>query len=527
MTQIKVFVVGLDGATWDVILPFVKEGKLPTFKKLLENGTWGILKSTIPPVTVPAWPSFATGKNPAKLGVYNFIIVDTKTGKVRIVKSSDVRSKKIWNYLSFYGKRSIIINHPVTYPPEKINGVVISGMLTPPNAEDYVYPNKISEELEKLGYIIEPDPEIVRTKWDTEEFINELIRTIQKRTKTVIHLIKNHPWDFFFVLFQATDVVQHKQFQDREKLLRVYAEVDKSLSIILKTIPEDTLVILMSDHGFCELKRYFNITKWLYEMGYVKLKKRETPPEGPDKSLLMQIGITQASVLRILRKLRLDWIRKYLPVSIKAKLPSSSIEVDLKESIVYAGIQFGSASQYLSINREKVQSKEQYEKLRDELTSKLSTLKDPETGERIIEAVYKKEEVYSGPYLDEAPDIIFLLKRGYGLSTSLDLSAPMIEKISSPFGTHHVDGIFLAYGPGIKKGYKIENAKIYDIAPTVLHIFNLPIPNDMDGKVLTEIFEKDSEFAKRKPKYVDPTYYNKKQENEKLKKTIKKLRKKF
>ncbi|ASJ10331.1 hypothetical protein A3L12_02965 [Thermococcus sp. P6] len=523
MANVKIVTIGLDGATWDVILPFVREGKLPTFKELLKGSSWGILKSTLPPVTVPAWPAFATGKNPAKFGIYNFLIVDTKTAKVRIVKSSDVKSKKIWDYLGFYGKKSMIINHPVTYPPQKINGVMVSGMLTPPRANDYTSPPEISKELEKLGYIIEPNPEVVKTKWDTEEFIDEIISTINKRTRAVVHLMKTRPWDFFFVLFRGTDVVQHKQFQNKEKLLKVYMEIDKSLATILKSIPKDTFVILMSDHGFCEFKKCFNITKLLYETGYVKVKRKEKTGKNSRSSILMKLGISQAFILSMLRKLHLEWIRKYIPVSLKSRLPSSTVEIDLKESLVYPGILFTGASQYLSINRDKVKDEEEYLNLRNELISKLLSLKDPKTGERVVEEAYKKEDIYSGPYLDEAPDIVFLLKKGYGLSTSVDLNAPVIEEIHSPFGTHHIDGIFLAYGPGVKRGHKIENAKIYDITPTILHIFGLPIPNDMDGRILVEIFEEGSEFVKRKPKYVDPSYYEKK-DDENLKRAIKSLK---
>ncbi|NJE02074.1 alkaline phosphatase family protein [Thermococcus sp. JdF3] len=524
MSDTKVLVVGLDGATWDVIIPFVRQKKLKTFKKLLERGSWGILKSTLPPVTVPAWPSFATGKNPAKLGVYNFLIVDNKTGKVRIVRSTDVKSKKIWDYLGFHGKTSVVINHPVTYPPEKIKGVMVSGMLTPPGSSDYTYPPELLRELEQLEYIIEPDPEVVKKKWDTEEFVDELIKTIQKRTEVVLHLMENYSWDFFFVLFRATDVIQHKQFQNKEKMLRIYSEIDRSLENILNSVPEDTIIMLMSDHGFCELNRYFNITRWLYDMGYIKLKKKEESPENFTSSLLMKIGITQASILRVLRKLRLDWIRKYLPIRLKSKLPASSVEIDLKESLVYPGILFTGASQYLSINREKVHDEIEYKRLVDELVSKLSNLKDPETGEPVIEAIYLKEEIYSGPYLPEAPDIVFLLKRGYGLTTFLDLSGPVFESVNSSFGTHHINGIFLACGPGIKEGHEIRPAEIIDVAPTILHIFGIPIPDDMDGKVLMEIFKEDSTFIKRKPKYVNPSYYEQKQTEEKIKRAVKNLK---
>jgi len=165
---------------------------------------------------------------------------------------------------------------------------------------------------------------------------------------------------------------------------------------------------------------------------------------------------------------------------------------------------------------------EENDSLKEEIIKKLESLKDPDTGERVIEKVFRKEEIYQGKFINKAPDLVILPKKGYSLIHKLSdvpIRNPQFKKAD-----HALNGIFLAHGQDIKHGVKIENARIYDIAPTILHIFNLPIPEDIDGKVLKEIFEENSEFAKRKIQYVDTTGYKKLMGNERLKDIVKDLK---
>jgi len=171
-----------------------------------------------------------------------------------------------------------------------------------------------------------------------------------------------------------------------------------------------------------------------------------------------------------------------------------------------------------------VEPGKEYEKVRNYIIERLESLIDPETGKKVIERVFVKEELFKGKFFNNAPDISLLPSKNYATLHQQQFVSPSLF-INSPIsGTHAINGILIFYGPGIQKDKQIKGAKIYDLAPTILHVFGLPIPNDMDGRVLMEIFEEDSEFANRKPKYVDPDYYEKKIENEKLKKAIKNLK---
>ena len=175
MNRPKVIVIGLDGATWDLIKPWAENGELPTFKKLMANGSWGILESVIPPVTPPAWVSLATGKNPAKHGIIDFIdLNDANNKSKRIINSNDINSKTIFDILSNSGIKCLIQNYPLTYPVKKINGIMISDWLS--GKDNYVYPPELKKYLDSKKYEFSPNVKVTK-----EDFIGEVTRIVKKQ----------------------------------------------------------------------------------------------------------------------------------------------------------------------------------------------------------------------------------------------------------------------------------------------------------------------------------------------------------
>ncbi len=513
--KVKVLVIGLDGATWNFIKPWAEKGDLPTFKKLMENGCYGILKSTIPPVTIPAWPSFYTGKNPGKYGVYGF----TKQSSKNYATSTtlkDIKSKKLWNYLNFHGKKTIIINMPLAYPPEKIDGIMVSGFPTPESV-NYAYPEEIQRELEKLEYRIDLTPKEL-SFLNEKDLVKSNIELTKKHKEVFIKLMKSYEWDFLFLLLRAPDNAQHRAYQLKDEMKKIYKEVDEAVNEIIQNA-KNTMILFMSDHGFIEMKKMFYVNAWLNQMNLLEFKEKKVSAKKDKKNtlvdMMLSLGITRERILSIAEKTSLSKymskIRKIIPRKIQYALPQTNLEINWGKTKVYFTVSGGKAININLKGREPngVVGSEEYEEIREFIIEKLKELRDPETGEKIVKEIYKREEIYSGPYVKDAPDILFLTKDGYETSEAKIKTEKFVGNWVGWAGVHHIDGIFLAYGPGIKKGYEVKEAHIYDLLPTILHIFGLPIPNDVDGKVLMEIFEEDSEFAKRKPKYVDPSYYEK------------------
>jgi len=508
MKNRKVIIIGLDGATFDLIKPWTKEGKLPNFEKLIKEGCHGELESTIPHVTPPAWTSITTGKNPAKHGIFEFMGMERTDDEweFRLYTSKNKKTKEIWDYLG--NKKSIVINLPLTYPPYKINGLMVTGMLTPDTDSNFTYPKELKKEILKLfpSYRIELNWNEYKGK--KQKFLKDLYKMTEERIKLFWHFFKMD-WQFFFFVFVGTDRIQHIIWDDNE-LLKYYMYIDKFVGELIKKINnENTYLFLVSDHGFSKVKKEVYINTFFVQEGYLSLKIKHG-------RIVHRVGISREALSELVVKSGLNRFYIKLPPKIlnfiRKNLPGKSNPVydfDLKIS---KAVMMGMGNIYIT---------KENNGLKEEIIKKLENLKDPDTGERVIEKVFKKEEIYRGRFINKAPDLIILPKKGYSLIYKLSdvpIKNPQFKKAD-----HALNGIFLAYGPDIKHGIMIENAKIYDIAPTILHIFGLPISKDIDGKVLKEIFEGNSEFAKRKLKYVDPSYSERNQEDEKLKRAIRKL----
>ena len=513
MKKNKVLVIGLDGATFDYIFPLIKKGKLPNISKLIKGGSWDYLESTIQPITGAAWPSFMTGKTPAKHSIFDFIQQETKDD-VGLVDSQSIVGETLFDILSRNGKRVIAINVPVTYPPWKINGMMVTGMLSPENAE-ITYPPRLKEELE--GYRID-----IRTsykKGKEQEMLDDIKDLTRKRARFTCKILSENEWDFAMVVFRGTDVIPHyfrkymdpghpeykrsnKQF--RNAISETYEEADVAIGELLKVTPEDASIFLMSDHGHGRLRKMINLNIWFLKNGLLKLKKL---PRVRIKYNLFRTGFSPQKVYQVLSGFGIQNIIQKFSRQTRNKILNAMLsfsDVDWQRTKAYSLGHIGQI--YINLKgREKfgiVNRGSEYETIRDEIIDKLKKLRDPETGKLVVDKVAKKEELYKGQYLDRAPDM-FVFSRDSEYD-AFALMAQNTEVFCNHFkgqsGNHRLHGIFVADGPSIRSGIQTEGARIIDVTPTLLYLMGLPIPDDLDGKVLKDIFQ-PSFLKKKSPRF--------------------------
>lgn len=484
----KVLVVGLDGATWNLLNPWIEEGELPNLRKLIENGVSGDLESSIPASTFPAWKCYSTGKKPEKIGIYGFVGVDLENKKIVVHDSTSCKSEELWDYMSKKGLRVGVVNMPTTFPPKNVNGFMVSG---PFSTKGYTFPKKLERELvENYGYEIISDYVLTRDKKD----IGSVIRTMKSRFDYVKDALKENV-DFLHLTIFSTDTVQHFLWNSKE-VKCVWKHVDEYLGDLLDSLNEEFTCLIMSDHGFTRLKARFCLDTWLEKKGYLKMKRNARA----------HLGLSSDALYPTLRKLKVfHLLAKVLPRNIHRKLTShASRNVMRKLGGIESKIDWNQSNvlpclSLLYLNSD--QSKG--EKITKKLIKELLKVKNPETGEQIVEKIYRKEEIYSNKNLPMAPDLVVVPREGYQISNFVGKNVLVDSWEGGWVGTHEQNGIFIAYGPDIRKDAKVEGARIIDLAPTILHLMRLPVPDDMDGKVLRQVFEEDSDPARREVKYED------------------------
>lgn len=481
----KLLIIGLDGAPWSLIEKWTDEGKLPFFKELRENGASGPLQSTIPALTSPALPAFYAGKNPGKLGVFDFTNL-----KGDLVSSFDIQEKTIWEILSENGIKSFIANLRTTYPPKPFGGIIIAGGC-PSEESDYVFPKGMKEKVK--GFYEEPRginrKDFVHDKKKVWDFCCQMM---DKRYKIARDFLDKYDFSIFWM--SETDLFQHFCWDDKNLVLKFYEQVEKILKDIAAKFEGN--IIIMSDHGFDEAPKYnFYINSWLKREGFLKIKRgikyRIFYKLYPLSEKFPKFRSCLIKIYRILKN------KKSFSSMNKGRGEQLSREeflfgldraatLAIKDS--RSGIKIMGGPPEARLAREGGRNNPDYEKIRNALSEKIKNLIGPD-GAPVALKVFKKEELYSGPYVESAPDIIFQMSAKYkpvgGVGDKLFKKRKIIQKGDHTFSRN---GIFIAFGPDIKKSVLVKEAEIYDIAPTALHMFGLKAPEDMDGRVLEEIF---------------------------------------
>ncbi len=439
----RVVFIGLDGTPFTFMQRLIAEGRAPNAARLVQQGSLLRMDSVWPWVSSVAWSTMMTGVNPAKHNIFGFIDRDPKTYKQFIPTSRNMQAKTLWEMLSEAGKRVIVVNVPVTYPPRPVNGILVGCFLSP-SLEKAVYPPTYLPTLQRLGYIVDADPWKMRESKETA--LQVINAALDARIRTLFHLLEHEEWDYLHVHVMETDRLHHFLWQQMDEEDPIYApafyafyrRIDEMLGQIAAKLDEDTTLLWMSDHGFCTIKKEVYVNRWLMDQGWLKL--RTIPPD---------------------RNKGLDEID---PSSVAYSLDPGRVVIRVrgreKEGCVSPGAE--------------------YEALRSQIAAAALELRDPGSGEPIFQAVYRREELYHGPYLEQAADLILAPYDGYDPKGTL-YKDTLTYKGDELVGMHTFDDAMLYVG-----GQKVTPSRfsVLNVLPTILTLMELPQPAGLDGRSL-------------------------------------------
>lgn len=481
---------------------------MKNLRSLIERGSSGPLASVVPTNSAAAWNSFATGVNPGRHGVYDFVKREPGSYRYLPVTSRDRRAKAVWEYATDAGLACCMVNVPLTYPPEPLEGLMISGFPYPEKRRDYVYPDglltKLEEELGPLG-LLKPSPHFKRP--DTQrELLSELSRTNQRQAELVVRLLGRTDSSLFVTVFDATDVAGHFFWKYTDPLHPAYIEsearefggflydaydsVDASIGRILSALSPEDDVFVVSDHGFGPSRFAFNVNGWLLSKGYLRLKR--TPATRARKTL-HSAGFTTEALFRTARRLGMAGPRTHgdsatsRRMGIANAMTLSLQDVDWKRTRAYSQNKGGQVfvntkgREPLGI----VAAGDEAEALKRELSDSIGQVRAPGMETPVFDSVVIGSTLFAGPFASQAPDIFFSdSKNGYGSYTLFDFGdRELFTHHTTTSGGHRRDGIIIAAGPHIKRG-SLEGARLLDMAPTLLYMMGLSIPEGLDGRVL-------------------------------------------
>ncbi len=514
----KLAVFGLDGADLNLLRPWLEDGTLPCLSRLYREGSCGSLASTTPPLSPEAWASFATGNNPGKHGIVNFVQPMPGSYELQFSCGALRRGTPFWRLASDAGVSVGVVNVPMTYPPEEVNGFFVSGPDAPGVQAEFTWPAHLKADLLAAArrYEIHGD---YWGRTTPRDYLRRLIETVENHQKAWQYLLRRFEPDLFIGVFGSTDRAQHflwkyadpthvaggvsEQFADGNPLAAVYAAVDKAISDCLSLMGDDVVTIVMSDHGAGPCSKVVYLDRWLQRHGL--LSYRESGLPWRRRLVERAYGLARKSLPRAAK----DWMKTRWQ-GVRQEIESSIVRDPIDWSRTRAFF-LGTESAYLYLNSQGrfpqglVQPGPEAEKLCDRIIEGLSELMDPETGEAVVDRVYRREEIYHGQSEQVAllPDLVimwrnseYVVRRAWGEPAA---SPNVIVESGIKVGEaarlmslelsacHRPEGMLLVTGPGIPAGAEISGAGIMDLAPTALSLLGVPVPSDTDGRPIADL----------------------------------------
>ena len=481
----RVLLIGWDGADWRILDALLESGALPNLRTLIGRGRRGVLKSTIPTHSWSAWPSFLTGVEPADHGVYDILESVPGTHKQLPVTYRSIKERTVLADLTAAGKRTVMVNVPLTFPPPEIEGRLIAGGVLP-KGRDFTHPSGLAADLAKAGRAWP----INGMSWTTyrhrpDAYLDEVNEVTRARIRAMDWLIDETEWDLAAFVFFSTDRVQHclsnfiapdhpdyaenRTTSIGNRTADVYRMLDDSLGSLVSRARDDDIVLFISDHGFQSCTRCVHMDQLLRKLGLLHHSATQAV-FGP-----MQWGVMR----QVARK-----IYDLLGLHGKVSLPQP---VNWSKTCAYTSIR--STGEGVSVNLEGrevdgVVPREDYDRVRDQVAEAIETFRDPATGRSPVKKVWRREEIFKGRFLERAPDLLFEPAEGY----SLTHAKRFVEKADWVSGDHRMDGVIVAAGPAVAAdAFAQAPPNLIDIAPTLLAALDAPASVAHTGRVLREV----------------------------------------
>ncbi|MFH1539449.1 MAG: alkaline phosphatase family protein [bacterium] len=521
----KLIIIGFDGADPGLIARWLDE--LPGFRALAESGCWGPLRSTPNMNSASAWSTFATGKNPGKHGIFYFDDCAVDNYEMRFINASFRKGPTFWRLASDAGLNVQVINVPISFPAEPVNGLMVAGMDAPGvSSRGFTHPPGLVNELNRVtgGYLVESGVPGYIKAGNRRSAVKRMRETMDCRLKASLHLMKNHPWELFVTVFTEIDVAQHffwhglmpghPEHRDddplKDTVKEIYTESDRCLQKLLEEAERaGATVMIVSDHGGgINTRGNEMLNPWLEAAGFLRRSGSGAASRNP-------LGDAVAKAASSGFKLIDRTLNREAKLALARWFPALRRRV--QSGMVFQGIDWDGTRAFSAGARDEiwintkgrhprgtVEPGGEYDALVNELRESLAKAADPDTGEGLVEGVRHRSEVYNGPYADRAPDILVRWRQTKLFSAMSTKSAPAVRMPpagrATCTGGHSPDGILFARGGGIAAGGKISGASIQDVAPTALALLGIPVPEDMDGAAAPAIVK---ETPKTSPAHSD------------------------
>ena len=499
----RILILGIDGAEPSLLFDWADAGHLPNFARLMQRAAWGPLRSTTHPLTPQAWTSLITGVNPGRHGIFDFGRRAAGGYNVELVTSRDRAAPAFWQFMPA-GMRVGVANVPLTWPPEPVPGFMVTGMQTP-KIEDGVWPPELLADLGD-GYRVDA---MVHWYEEPGRFLADLYAMHDARHAAFLRLWDHHSPDLALLVYVAADRVQHAYWgamtpehrrqpgiqQDLgDSIFDIYLAMDRVLADWMARLEPDDHLLIVSDHGFGELRRDVYLNRALIDAGLLRFdpsKVRAFIPALPEST----------------EDIQHSWMQDRLPP--REPLPEDGealvrglcdpryldfATVDWRRTYAYSRGLFGNVWLNLAGREpEGIVRPTEVKDIRAHVTAALKKIMDPDDGRPVVDRIIPKEDIYSGECLDQAPDLLVIMRnyayitRGATEFWGRQTVGPVVVGHT---GNHRLDGVFLAVGPKIGSG-KYSAMNILDVLPTVFQIAGWPVPADLEGQVLTRILKPD------------------------------------